>query len=345
MLDLDRGRAEAVASELDGSVGIACDVADESSVQEAVQAGARAARPDRLRSQRRRHRPVHADRGALARRLEPDARGPPDRNVPRLPGDAAASARRRRRRDREPRVDGGAARASAPRCVRRREGRDHLVLPPARARRRRRQRARERDRTWKRAHADDAAGLSGGRGAAVDPGAVAEPEEIADGGVLPLLGRVELLHGGACSSPTAVRRRCDRLSESVRARRDRRARDPQPDRPAADGHRSRRGRTRDRTRRRVPGGAGARRRRADRHRRGSRPPDVGVPGAHHRRGLGRGRDRRAACAGGRGAAPRRAHLRPARPPRPRVAGRNDRTRFRSRRRRSPRRATRTRRTR
>jgi NAD(P)-dependent dehydrogenase (short-subunit alcohol dehydrogenase family) len=35
-LDLDGGRAEAVASELGGSVGIACDVADESSVQAAV---------------------------------------------------------------------------------------------------------------------------------------------------------------------------------------------------------------------------------------------------------------------------------------------------------------------
>lgn len=36
VLDLDGGRAESVASELDGSVGIACDVADESSVQAAV---------------------------------------------------------------------------------------------------------------------------------------------------------------------------------------------------------------------------------------------------------------------------------------------------------------------
>jgi NAD(P)-dependent dehydrogenase (short-subunit alcohol dehydrogenase family) len=35
-LDLDGGRVEAVASELGGSVGIACDVADESSVQAAV---------------------------------------------------------------------------------------------------------------------------------------------------------------------------------------------------------------------------------------------------------------------------------------------------------------------
>jgi NAD(P)-dependent dehydrogenase (short-subunit alcohol dehydrogenase family) len=36
VLDLDGRRAEAVASELDGSVGIACDVADEASVQAAV---------------------------------------------------------------------------------------------------------------------------------------------------------------------------------------------------------------------------------------------------------------------------------------------------------------------
>ena len=38
VVDLDGSRAEAVATELDGSVGIACDVADESSVQAAVQA-------------------------------------------------------------------------------------------------------------------------------------------------------------------------------------------------------------------------------------------------------------------------------------------------------------------
>ena len=36
VVDLDGGRAEAVASELEGSVGIACDVADESSVEDAV---------------------------------------------------------------------------------------------------------------------------------------------------------------------------------------------------------------------------------------------------------------------------------------------------------------------
>jgi 3-oxoacyl-[acyl-carrier protein] reductase len=36
VVDLDGGRAEAVASELEGSAGIACDVADESSVEDAV---------------------------------------------------------------------------------------------------------------------------------------------------------------------------------------------------------------------------------------------------------------------------------------------------------------------
>jgi NAD(P)-dependent dehydrogenase (short-subunit alcohol dehydrogenase family) len=35
-VDLDRDRAEAVASELDGSIGLVCDVADEGSVQQAV---------------------------------------------------------------------------------------------------------------------------------------------------------------------------------------------------------------------------------------------------------------------------------------------------------------------
>jgi 3-oxoacyl-[acyl-carrier protein] reductase len=38
VLDLDAGRAEAVAAELDGSVGLGCDVADEESVREAVRA-------------------------------------------------------------------------------------------------------------------------------------------------------------------------------------------------------------------------------------------------------------------------------------------------------------------
>ena len=38
VLDLDRERAEAVASDLDGSFGVACDVADEASVADAVRA-------------------------------------------------------------------------------------------------------------------------------------------------------------------------------------------------------------------------------------------------------------------------------------------------------------------
>jgi NAD(P)-dependent dehydrogenase (short-subunit alcohol dehydrogenase family) len=36
VLDLDSSRAEAVAAELDGSIGLACDVSDEASVQQAV---------------------------------------------------------------------------------------------------------------------------------------------------------------------------------------------------------------------------------------------------------------------------------------------------------------------
>lgn len=40
VLDLDAARAEAVASELEGSVGIACDVASESSVQDTVREAA-----------------------------------------------------------------------------------------------------------------------------------------------------------------------------------------------------------------------------------------------------------------------------------------------------------------
>ena len=38
VVDLDGARAEAVASELDGSIGLACDVSDETSVTEAVRA-------------------------------------------------------------------------------------------------------------------------------------------------------------------------------------------------------------------------------------------------------------------------------------------------------------------
>jgi 3-oxoacyl-[acyl-carrier protein] reductase len=41
VVDLDRERAEAVASELDGSIGLACDVADEDSVAEAVRTAER----------------------------------------------------------------------------------------------------------------------------------------------------------------------------------------------------------------------------------------------------------------------------------------------------------------
>ena len=40
VVDLDGGRAEAVAAELDGSLGLACDVSDEASVEEAVRAAA-----------------------------------------------------------------------------------------------------------------------------------------------------------------------------------------------------------------------------------------------------------------------------------------------------------------
>src|SRR5213078_42681 len=47
VVDLDAGRAEAVASELDGSIALACDVSDESSVQAAVsQAAERLGRID-----------------------------------------------------------------------------------------------------------------------------------------------------------------------------------------------------------------------------------------------------------------------------------------------------------
>jgi 3-oxoacyl-[acyl-carrier protein] reductase len=41
VVDLDRERAEAVASELDGSIALACDVADESSVEDAVRSAER----------------------------------------------------------------------------------------------------------------------------------------------------------------------------------------------------------------------------------------------------------------------------------------------------------------
>jgi 3-oxoacyl-[acyl-carrier protein] reductase len=41
VVDLDRERAEAVASELDGSIALACDVADENAVEEAVRTAER----------------------------------------------------------------------------------------------------------------------------------------------------------------------------------------------------------------------------------------------------------------------------------------------------------------
>ena len=142
--------------------------------------GARAARPDRRRLELRRVRQVHAARGALARGVEPPARGPPDGHVPRLQGRAAGAARVGRRLDRQRGVGRGAARAAAPRGVRGREGRHHLVLAPARARRGGGRRARERARAGKRHDADDSrASTAKTRCPHSIQGRFGEPEEIA----------------------------------------------------------------------------------------------------------------------------------------------------------------------
>ena len=180
VLDLDGGRAEAVASELDGSVGIACDVADESSVQDAVQeTDERLGRIDCVLNAAgivqfmpieelsladwNRMLAVHLTGTFLVcRETLPHLRAAGGGSIVNLASTAALLAR--------PHLAG----------VRGGEGRHHLVLPPARARGRRRQRARERDRTWKRAHTDDAAGLSRrARCRSRSRRALAEPEEIA----------------------------------------------------------------------------------------------------------------------------------------------------------------------
>ena len=71
VVDLVADRAEAVAAELDGAIGLAADVADEDSVRAAVDtAGAELGRIDCLLS--RRPRGVRADRRVADRTLEPD---------------------------------------------------------------------------------------------------------------------------------------------------------------------------------------------------------------------------------------------------------------------------------
>ena len=108
----------------------------------------RRARPHRLRLQRRRSCRLRADRGVVARALEPDDRRPRRRHVPLLQAHPAASSRGGRRLDRQRRLDRGDHGAAVQRALRRRQGRDRRVHAPALARRRARHpRQRRRART------------------------------------------------------------------------------------------------------------------------------------------------------------------------------------------------------
>ena len=131
IVDLDAGKAQEVASGIDGAIGLGGDVADESSVVAAIESARRAARAHRLRPQRRRPRRVRSDRGVDARGLAPDDGRPRRRHVPRLQARPADHARAGRRLDRQHRVDGGVDGQQQQLALRRGEGRHHLVLPSA----------------------------------------------------------------------------------------------------------------------------------------------------------------------------------------------------------------------
>ena len=91
VVDLDGDRARAVAEELDGSCGIACDVADERSVQQAVDEAVQVlGRIDCVLNAA--GHALRAARAGLARGVEPDAGRAPDGDVPRLQGGAAGTA-------------------------------------------------------------------------------------------------------------------------------------------------------------------------------------------------------------------------------------------------------------
>ena len=135
VLDLDGAKAEAVAAELEGSIGLQLDVADEESVAAAVATTvAELGRIDCVFNAA-----GHADFGPIEewslerwnRMLGVHAGG----TFLSLQAHAAASARGGRRRDRQCRLDRGDHGAAVQRAVRRREGRDRRVHAPALARR------------------------------------------------------------------------------------------------------------------------------------------------------------------------------------------------------------------
>ncbi len=135
ILDLDEERASRRRPRgLEGAVAIECDVADERVGRVGGRRGGGAARPDRLRRQRRRLPRLRRLRDVLARGLEPHARRARDRELPRLPRRAAVPQRGRRRLDRQLRLDRRRARPAAERRLLRREGRGRRPLASARGR-------------------------------------------------------------------------------------------------------------------------------------------------------------------------------------------------------------------
>ena len=124
VLDLTAERAEQIAEQLDGSIGIACDVSDESAVEAAVAATVeRLGRVDAVLNSAGHVHFAPIEELTLAD-WNNDAGGAPHRQLPRVQGRAPSTARRRRWRDRERRLDRGVcapARISPP-TPRRREG-------------------------------------------------------------------------------------------------------------------------------------------------------------------------------------------------------------------------------
>ena len=94
--DMDAGRAQATAADLDGAIALELDVADETAVKIAVACRAGATRVDRLPFQRRGSCRVRADRRLVVRTVATDDDRPRRWDLPGLPGNRAGDARTRR---------------------------------------------------------------------------------------------------------------------------------------------------------------------------------------------------------------------------------------------------------
>ena len=136
-LDIAGDAAEKTAAEIAEQGGearaYAADVSDPVSSRAAVDGTRQGPRPAADRRELRGHRPVRAHARGAVRGLAAHHRREPHRHVPRVPGRAAAPARRRRR-DRQHRVERGHQVAAVQRRVLRVEGRRRAPHQGARRR-------------------------------------------------------------------------------------------------------------------------------------------------------------------------------------------------------------------